>query len=306
MKNIVATLILVLGASLSQAAIKVAITVDDLPTHGPLPAGVTREQIAKKMTETLRKHKVPEVYAFINAGKVEKKNESVEVLKTWRKAGFPLGNHTYLHEDINKVSVEDFKKSIDLNEPLLKKLSGKTDWKYFRYPYLREGETMETRNSVRQYLKDKGYKIAQVTIDFEDWSWNGPYVRCKEKGDVKAIAELQTTYLQNASDMLDRAEVLSKSLFGRSIPHILLLHIGAFDTEMLDQLLTNYEKKGVVFVPLSEAMKDEVYSIDPAVAARIGSELTYQVMKSRQLTLKDVGLEKYEGYSLPKLEATCL
>lgn len=290
----------------SEASIKVAITVDDLPTHGPLPPGVTREMIAKKMTEILKKHKIPEVYAFINAGKVEQKNESLEVLQIWKQAGFPFGNHTYLHEDINKTAVDDYIKAIDLNEPLLKKLSGKSDWKYFRYPYLREGETLEVRNKVRAHLKDKGYKIAQVTIDFEDWSWNGPYARCKAKGDEKSIQWLKDTYKQTAVDMLTRADVMGRALFKRNIPHILLLHIGAFDTEMLETLILEYKKKGVEFVGLSEASKDEVYSLDPGLPAKYGSELTYQVMKSRNLTLKDLGLEKYQDYPEAKLESICL
>ena len=299
-------LILFAFVSQSHAVIKVAVTVDDLLIHGPLPPGVTREMIATKMTEIFRKHKVPEVYAFINAGKVEQKNESLEVLQIWKKAGFPFGNHTYLHEDINKTSIADFKKAIDLNEPLLKKLSDSSDWKYFRYPYLREGETLEMRNAIRSHLKEHGYKIAQVTIDFEDWSWNGPYARCKTKNDTKSIQWLKDTYIKNATDMLTRADAMSQALFKRSIPHVLLLHIGAFDSEMLETLILEYKKKGVVFVPLSEASQDEVYAIDPGFAAKRGSELTYQVMKQRNLTLKDLGLAPYLDYPETKLEQLCL
>jgi peptidoglycan/xylan/chitin deacetylase (PgdA/CDA1 family) len=299
------SLILVFFVSYSQAAIKIAITVDDLPTHGALPPGITREMIAIKMTEIFQKHKVPEVYAFINSGKVETKKESLEVLQIWKNAGFPFGNHTYLHEDINLTSAADYRKAIDLNEPLLQNLSGTNDWKYFRYPYLREGETLEMRNNIRSYLKEKNYKIAQVTIDFEDWAWNDPYARCKIKNDTKSIQWLKDTYLKNATDMVTRAETISHALFKRSIPHILLLHIGAFDTEMLDTLLTEYKKMGVVFIPLSEASQDKVYAIDPGLPAKWGSELTYQIMKSKKLGLADVGLKKYEDYPDEKLTQFC-
>lgn len=290
----------------SYAAIEVAITVDDLPTHGPLPPGITREAIAKKMTGVLNKHKIPEVYAFINAGKVEEKRESFEVLQIWKDAGHPLGNHTYLHEDLNETSAADFERAISRNEPMLKKLSGAEDWKYFRYPYLREGDSLRKRNAVRDYLKTRGYKIAQVTIDFEDWSWNAPYVRCKGKADDQAINWLEETYLENATDMLVRADIISKRLFKRSIPHILLIHIGAFDAEMLDSLLSAYEKKGVRFIGLSKAIQDPVYSINPGEVSRRGSELTYQIMKSRKLNLKDVGLENYKNYPERKLAEICL
>ncbi len=288
------------------AATEVAITVDDLPTHGQLPPGVSREDIARKMTAVLKKHSVPDPYAFINAGKVDVLGESAGTLKIWQEAGFPFGNHTYLHTGLNKQTAAEFSKEIEQNEPMLRRLSGEKDWHYFRYPFLREGETLEKRNAVRKYLADHGYKIAQVTIDFEDWSWNDPYARCKEKGDEKAMSWLEKTYLQNATEHLERARILQKGLFKREIPHVLLLHIGAFDAEMLDKLLTAYEKNGVKFVSLVQAEKDEVYAVDPGIAAKWGSELTYQILNARGKKLKDVGLMKYDGYPAAQLEKICL
>ncbi|MFL5814555.1 MAG: polysaccharide deacetylase family protein [Bdellovibrionia bacterium] len=290
----------------AQTKIQMAITVDDLPTHGKLPPKVSREDVAKKMVAVFKKHKIPEVYAFINAGKVEERHESMEVLQIWKDAGYPFGNHTYLHSDINKVSIDEFKAAIDKNEPMLKALSGSGDWKFFRYPYLREGDTMEKRNAIRKHLFDHGYKIAQVTIDFEDWSWNDPYARCMAKGDLKSIEWLKETYLGYADQAVDMEEFLSKALFKRSIPHILLLHIGAFDSEMLDELLTRYEQKGVEFIPLSQAMRDEVYAQDPGIAQRNGSELTFQVMKARGLKSADIGLPKPDRYPGDKLDKVCL
>lgn len=289
----------------SHATIKVAITVDDLPTHGALPPHTSREAVAKKMLRVFQKHKLPDVHAFINAGKVEVNHESYEVLNLWKKSGYSFGNHTYLHPDLNKVSVEEFKKQIEQNEPMLAKLSPTKNWKHFRYPFLREGDTLEKRNAIRSFLKEKNYQIAQVSIDFEDWSWNDPYARCKKIGDKNKVQWLEKTYLQNATEQLDRAEAVSHALLQRSISHILLLHIGAFDTDMLDQLLTAYEKKGVQFITLDEANSDEIYSIDPALAAKYGSEITYQIMKSKGLTLKDLGLDPYTHYPEKELEQVC-
>lgn len=299
MKWLLLSLFLALPA---YAEMKLAITVDDLPEHGNLPPGVTREQIATKMAAVFQKHKVPEVYDFINAGKAN----TEAVLKIWRSAGFLLGNHTYLHEDLHKTSLEKFTQSISRNEAMLEKMSGGHDWHYFRFPFLREGNDLDKRNGVRKFLRDAGYKIAQVTIDFEDWSWNNPYVRCLAKGDNKSIAWLSETYLKNAEDQMDRAKIVGHALFQREIPQILLLHIGAFDTEKLDELLTRFEAKGVEFISLAEAAKDPMYDFNPRVLGPRGLEFTYQVMKARGLKLKDVGLKPYDGYSLKKLEATCL
>ena len=85
------------------------------------------------------------------------------------------------------------------------------DWHYFRFPFLREGETLGKRRAIRRYLRANGYRIAQVTIDFEDWSWNEPYAYCLDKGDARSISWLKTTYLRNAVDQLERAKTGRRS-----------------------------------------------------------------------------------------------
>lgn len=301
MKTLFAFLLLSPSFALA-VTMKMAITVDDHPAHGPLPPGMTRLQVAQDMLKVFKKHGVPEASAFANTGKTE---ELRPVLQAWRDAGYPLGNHTLHHPGLNDVSVEEFTRQIDDNEPLLKELNGKTEFKFFRYPFLREGDTLEKRNAVRAHLAKRGYRIAQVTVDFEDWAWNTPYVRCLAKKDEKAIRWLEETYLQNAVDMVDRARTAADALFGRPVGHVLLLHVGAFDARMLDRLLTAYAKKGVEFVTLEEAQKDEIYSQDPGLAAKWGSELTFQFMKARGKKLKDLGLKPYSGYPENRLKSIC-
>jgi hypothetical protein len=54
-----------------------------------------------------------------------------------------------------------------------------------------EGDTLEKRRAVRAYLKEHGYRVAQVSLDFEDYAWNDAYSRCSAKGDEAAISWLQ-------------------------------------------------------------------------------------------------------------------
>lgn len=262
--------------------IEMAITVDDLPVHGLLPKGLSRQDIAKKMVRVLKKHKIPQVYGFINASKFEIEKNNLEVLSIWRKANYPLANHTYSHIDLGKSAADEFKENIIKNEKSLKELSGETSWKYFRYPYLREGDTLNKRNEIRAFLKQNNYKIAQVTIDFEDWAWNSMYARCKDKKDDKSISELKKYYLKHAEDTLDRAIKVSDFVFDRPIKHILLLHVGAFSADTLDALIKLYKKKGVKFISLDEASRDDIYNIDPEVYGKYGSEFQYQVLKSKK------------------------
>jgi hypothetical protein len=48
---------------------KLAVTIDDLPSHGALPKGMTRPGIAKLTLDAYAAHKVPRVYGYINAGR---------------------------------------------------------------------------------------------------------------------------------------------------------------------------------------------------------------------------------------------
>ncbi len=136
-----------------------------------------------------------EVYGFINAAKLEKTPDDMAVLKAWRTAGNPLGNHAYSHPSLNDLTPAQFEADIAKDEPVLSKLMAGEDWHWFRYPFLWEGDTLEKRHAVRAYLQQNGYQIAQVSMDFEDYLWNAPYARCVAKQDSQSIEGLRASYL---------------------------------------------------------------------------------------------------------------
>jgi peptidoglycan-N-acetylglucosamine deacetylase len=273
-------------AALPSDPIDLAITVDDLPRHGPDMPGVTRLSIHERMLAAFAKHKTPAVYGFLNAQKLEDHPEDRAALVAWRKAGFPLGNHTYSHPDLGNTSLADYLADVDKNEAALKDLMGDSKeatraWKVFRYPYLREGTDVAQRATIRAALGERGYRIAQVTIDFFDWAYNAPYARCVAKGDDKAIATLKESYLDQAAWALRWADGAARELIGRPIKHVLLLHVGAFGALMLDEVLSTYEKNGARFVSLDDALADPIYTDEPkAPKAYYGSFLN-QIRKAR-------------------------
>lgn len=260
---------------------EVAITFDDLPAHGPLPPGTTRMDVARSILKTLKDANAPSVYGFVNGDKLEKVPEDVEVLKLWKEAGNSLGNHTFSHMSLNANTVEAFEQDIARNEPLLKSLIGGDDWRWLRYPYLWEGDTLEKRHAVRAYLKENHYRIAQVTLDFEDYAWNPAYARCAAKDDAKAIAWLKESYLRTADEYIALDLELARMVFGRDIKHVLLLHVGAFDAIMLPDLLDHLRKKGFKLITLQEAESDPAYATDPDAALKFGGTLLEQLVESR-------------------------
>jgi peptidoglycan/xylan/chitin deacetylase (PgdA/CDA1 family) len=288
-------------SGVSVAATKMAITVDDLPIHGDILPTESRLDVAKKFVEVLRRHHVTEAYGFVNAKKVADAPESKAVLNEWIEAGFPLGNHSYSHPNLNKHTAEEFLEDVRLDEPLLKELSKGESYKWFRYPFLHEGDTLAKRDAVRQSLQQMNYRIAQVSVDFEDWAWNNPYVRCTTKGDQRKIKWLEKSYLQNALARLNYSTAQAKKLFGRDISHVLLLHIGTFDSKMLDGLLSALEQRGVQFISLADAESDAAYMENPGLTDKNGNEVLTQLISARKLRPPRVAELPFK-----KLEASCL
>jgi peptidoglycan-N-acetylglucosamine deacetylase len=269
--------------SVACAAQKVAITFDDLPLNGELPAGVTRVQIARDTLEVLKERHVPAAYGFVNARKLEGNPDAAEALKLWAAAE-PVGNHTYAHMDLNANPAEAFEHEIEQDEPVLELLAAKdANWHWLRYPFLREGDTVEKRRAVRAYLQAHQYRVAQVTLDWEDYMWNSAYARCVAKNDAASIAWLRSSYLNTASAYLDLGREMAKLVYGRDINHVLLLHLGAFSSTILPDALDLLEKKGFTLVTLEEAESDPAFETDPDAGSKYGGTLLEEWMDARKI-----------------------
>ncbi len=291
--HLVAFLLIIAAASLSFGQ-KVAITFDDLPLNGDLPPGVTRVDITRATLAVLKARHVPPAYGFINAKKLEGNADAADALKVWAAAE-PFGNHTYGHLDLNENPVEAFDREIEENEPALELLAGKdANWHWLRYPYLREGETVEKRRAVRAYLQTHGYRVAQVTLDWEDYLWNSAYARCSGKNDAKSIAWLRSSYLETAAAYLDLGRDMAKLVYGHDINHVLLLHLGAFSSTILPDTFDLLAKKGFTLVTLEEAESDPVYQTDPDAGSQYGGTLLEQWMDARKIKYPTVMKKPYK------------
>ena len=296
--TIAIVLIVYIATASASESTRVAITVDDLPSHANTTNTETRLSIVQRFLAVLEKHHVGEAYGFANAKTVNDEPEMRAVLVEWTKH-YPLGNHSYSHMDLSRNSAEKFLADVQAGEPLLRELSPGNSYLWFRYPFLREGNTLRKRDAVRAGLARLNYRIAQVTIDFRDWEWNNPYVRCYEARDQKSIQWLETSYIEHAINQLNWAKEASLSVFGRPINQILLLHIGHFNSLMLDKLLTAYEQEGVHYISLAEASADPAYKVNPNTVD--ASNFLEQLLSARKIHYPEVS-------PLPsrELERACL
>jgi lysophospholipase L1-like esterase len=240
----------------------IALTFDDLPVHGPLPAGETPQAVVDALLAALRSASVTEAFGFVNAASAMRDPALMHVLQSWREANYPLGNHGWSHANLNDVPTRVFTAEIVRNEAPLKRLMGARDWRWFRYLFLAEGNDPAKRIAVRKLLADRGYRIAPVSMDFSDWAWNAAYARCRARGDTRAIAAMEAGFLAAARESAAASRAMARSLYGRDIPYVLLLHVGAFDARMMPRLLAMYRDEGFRFGTLDEALRHPAYAAD--------------------------------------------
>ena len=251
------------------SAPEIAITMDDLPVHGTLPPGETRLSVAQKILAAFKAAGVPEVYGFINGYQLEREPGSEAALSAWTAAGYPLGNHTWSHQNLNRISAEQFDSEVARNEETLRRFGGGQLHMWLRYPYLAEGNDPAKRDSARAVLARRGYRIAAVTMDYSDWQWNDAFVRCLAPGHESELAALDTAYLANVREIADQARALARALYGRDVPYVLLTHVGYMEARMMPRVLEVYRQAGFRFTTLEAAQRDSIYrrDMDPSLPA---------------------------------------
>jgi peptidoglycan/xylan/chitin deacetylase (PgdA/CDA1 family) len=261
----------------------VALTFDDLPAAGALPTGTTRTKIATDLAAELNANHLGGTYGFVNASKMQNNADGQQALHAWIDSGMNIGSHTWSHMSLSSNPADAFEHDIALNEPALTEYAGARDWHWFRYPFLWEGDTLDKRRAVRGYLLEHGYRVAQVSIDFEDYAWNDAFGRCSAKQDAAAIDWLKQSYLDTATEYIRLGREEQLIAFGHEIPDVLLLHETAFTTLMLPDLLDLLRKQGFRFDSLPEVEMDPAYALDPDAALKYGGTLPDQFMDSRHL-----------------------
>ncbi|WP_051555109.1 polysaccharide deacetylase family protein [Legionella fairfieldensis] len=232
---------------------EIAITLDDLPLVASKMNTPENQLLARKrfnnIVQAFTKYQVP-VTGFVIAGAIEQGQWAF--LEQFRQAGFLLGNHTYSHYNLNQTNANEYIADIDRADKILAPIL--TEPKYFRYPYLAEGD-VATNQKVCAYLNAHHYIVAPVTIDSRDYDFNAFLYKIPIPLRETSVSALKLFYLNHIWQQTLQAEKRAVEE-GQGTRQILLLHANLFNSYVLEDVLEMYKRKGYKFISLTEALKN--------------------------------------------------
>ncbi|MGB7439420.1 MAG: polysaccharide deacetylase family protein [Candidatus Acidiferrum sp.] len=244
----------------------IAITIDDLPAGSANNmTGSEIVEMTTKLLGTLRDQKVPAI-GFVNEQKLYKFGEvddRIKALSLWVDNGFELGNHTFAHTSLNRVTLPVWEEEVMRGETVTRMLLAqhKMRLRFLRHPYLDAGQDLQTRRESEAFLSSRGYRIAPVTMDAWDWMYAGVYEDARKRGDTALQQQLVSSYLSYTTTIFDYYEKLSKSLFGYEPKQVLLMHANWLEADHIGEVLDLLRKRGYQFITLENAVSDAVYSM---------------------------------------------
>jgi peptidoglycan/xylan/chitin deacetylase (PgdA/CDA1 family) len=256
---------------------QVAITIDDLPvSQDSASTDADRRRITEGILAALVKHRVPAI-GFVNETKLrgtggETDTARVGLLRRWLESGQELGNHTFSHPDLHRSPVAEFLREIARGDSVTRLLLAErgTTPRWFRHPFLHTGRSLGARDSVHAFLHERGYRVAPVSIDNYDYLFAVAYRRARRGGDDSAAVRIGDAYVAYIDTAFGYWEQQSRTLLGRDIPHVLLLHAHELNADRLDDLLAMMRRRGYRFVPIGQAVADSAYALPDEYAGPAG------------------------------------
>ncbi|MEK7723410.1 MAG: polysaccharide deacetylase family protein [Acidobacteriota bacterium] len=246
---------------------EVAVTFDDLPaTHGDY------KSITERLLAKLKAEKVPAI-GFVNEGKLFFTGEidkRTALLKQWLDDGHELGNHTFSHISIDNANFEQYTEDLIRGETVTKMLLAEKGQKlkYYRHTQLRTGPNEEYRQKLAAFLSNRGYIVAPVTIDNNDYIFASVYLRAKRAGDKALQDKIVTAYIEYMEKVFEH------------------LHANEINADHFDKIANMMKRRGYKFITLEEALKDEAYKLPEAQSKR-GLSWLHRWMLAKGLPMKE-------------------
>jgi peptidoglycan/xylan/chitin deacetylase (PgdA/CDA1 family) len=258
------------------------ISVDDLPVAagGLHTDPAERARITDGLLAALAKHHVHAVGLVIWGNVTGDADRAL--LRRWLAAGHELGNHSAHHLDLTKTEPDAYIADVEAARAGLADFlahEGGRTVRFFRFPFLDEGDTAAKLDAVRAYLARSGQRSLPVTIDDQDWSFEKPWIEAK---DARAKARVGEEYQEALHVSVRDQEGRGDRIFGRPVPQILLLHANEVGAAQWDRLFTWLEARGYRFATADEVLADPAFADDPRYIAPNGFGLWDRIAAARR------------------------
>ncbi len=278
----------------------VSFTFDDGITHDL--AGYPFEDWNNMILSSLSQEGVKA--AFFVTGSNKKNEKGHYLLQSWSEQGHLIANHTYSHPNFNgDLDAAKFETELLATDDIIKPYEQYT--RLFRFPYLKEGKTVEQIEGYRQVLAKHGYSNGYVTIDASDWYVNSELLKhIKQHGmDSPKVQSYQEYYLMHILDRAKYYEQLSFDLTGRHIPHTLLLHHNLTSALFLDDLMQAFKNEGWKLTDAQTAFEDSIFQSLPETIPA-GESLIWSLAKQSGQYEDQLRYPAEDSrYEQPKMEA---
>jgi len=265
----------------------VAFTFDDGPNLESTPRLSPQARNAA-MLAALAKHKV-EAALFVTCGFGADQPEGLALARAWGQAGHALGNHTMTHPDLDsaKVALAQYQQEVLDCDRIVATLPGYQKW--FRFTFLREGNTPEKRNGMRAFLRQQGYRNGYVTLDTSDWRLNEKLTEMLAKDPNANVEPIRQAYLAHLRQRALAYRALAQRLQGRDIPQVLLLHHNLINALWLGDVVQQFKDMGWTITTPARAYADPVYLLNPDRQAP-GQSLLLSMGRSLGLSNQELDL----------------
>jgi uncharacterized protein (TIGR02246 family) len=289
------------------------VTVDDLPIGaGSLhPDPAERRRVTEGLLAALARHRVPAAVGFVIWGNV-KDDADRAILDRWLAAGHELGNHSDRHPNLTRTEAEAWIADAERGRAGLDAFLRERgrSLRFFRFPFLNEGDTRAKVEAVRAWLARSGQRNLTVTIDDQDWSYEAPWVEAERAGDEAARGRVTADYLAALQLSVRHHEATGDRLLGRRTPQVLLLHANAVGAANWDRLFSWLEETGHRFATADEVLADPVFADLPPLAATHGFSLWDRIAAQRRDAEAREGVRRLldvqsQAWSRGDVEAFC-
>jgi len=216
-------------------------------------------QINHDLLNTLKQNKIAAI-VYPSLSKIGGP-AGLELIATWGKQGHRIGNHSNLHLSLNKdeVSLSSYLNDMQQGHQAFSSLEGFTA--RYRFPFLKEGNTQQKRDGVRQWLTTHHYQSGAVSIDASDWYYNQLFLKYQQENDQESLNKLKAAYIAHLLNRADYYDQLALQTLGRSPKHVLLLHVRAINAAWLDDVIQAFQQQGWDFIDSDTAYQDPLYSL---------------------------------------------